>query len=436
MSGSRLDLAELQALITLGGYGGTGTISASTVVLGLSAALFLSDLNLWHQLGETLSDADIDDIREMIAGLESDLMLEGTVSELYQFRQGLELYKIGNATLGVQCGSVSHDGTIINKEVATSVALATAANWIGGSSLESASEWVNVYINSSGTILLSDQQPNLSSANQVIADMRVNQATSLDPTSVVYDGGTDCDLVGAGDYALFYSDADFILGRGKGSAASASKNYIGVAKITATTAGEVTGTLTLEANHEISINQDDYIMIISSGKLLYRNVSDVYYRHLGAWWNDSSSNLVDINNQYGLNQKYRNSSYILNEGSNYTTSSTSFVAVDATNLNLNIVTNGGDLLVGFSAGVGAAGNVGYFELLVDGIVVAGNDGLGNTAYGAIEWVSFSRQLSLLPGNHQIQLQWKVYSGAIVLYAGAGTANNDSHPQLWAREVKQ
>ena len=36
--------------------------------------------------------------------------------------------------------------------------------------------------------------------------------------------------------------------------------------------------------------------------------------------------------------------YVLNEGSDYTTTSTSFVDVDATNLALSITTKGGDVL--------------------------------------------------------------------------------------------
>lgn len=75
MAGANLNLPALQALIDLGGYGGRGNNNPSSAVLGLSAALFLSDLSIWQGAGDTLTDAEIDDIEELIAQLENDLMV-------------------------------------------------------------------------------------------------------------------------------------------------------------------------------------------------------------------------------------------------------------------------------------------------------------------------------------------------------------------------
>lgn len=75
MAGATLNLPSLQALIALGGYGGRGNLTPSSAVLGLSAALFLSDLSIWQGAGDTLTDDEIDDIDEIIAQLECDLML-------------------------------------------------------------------------------------------------------------------------------------------------------------------------------------------------------------------------------------------------------------------------------------------------------------------------------------------------------------------------
>jgi len=77
MSGAKLNLAELQSMIALGGYGGRGNNTPSTALLGLSAALFLSDLDIWQGAGDALTDAEIDDIEELVAQLEYDLMVEG-----------------------------------------------------------------------------------------------------------------------------------------------------------------------------------------------------------------------------------------------------------------------------------------------------------------------------------------------------------------------
>ena len=75
MAGATLNLAAIQALIALGGYGGRGNNSASSAVVGLSAALFLSDLSIWQGASDTLTDAEIDDIQELVATLENDLMV-------------------------------------------------------------------------------------------------------------------------------------------------------------------------------------------------------------------------------------------------------------------------------------------------------------------------------------------------------------------------
>ena len=73
----KLTLADIQALAASVDYGGVGDIAPSSAALGLSAALFLSDLSLWKGAGYSLTDDEIDDIKAMIAGLENDLMLTG-----------------------------------------------------------------------------------------------------------------------------------------------------------------------------------------------------------------------------------------------------------------------------------------------------------------------------------------------------------------------
>jgi hypothetical protein len=136
--------------------------------------------------------------------------------------------------------------------------------------------------------------------------------------------------------------------------------------------------------------------------------------------------------------------YEPNEGSDYTTTSTSFVDVDATNLALTITTAGGDVMVGFH-GLVAPDNVGaarvLFDVAVDGTRTAGNDGITGTTQEGSEGgarpknVSFVRLISgLAAGSHTFKLQWRTNTGTATLYAGAGTSNADVHPQFWAREV--
>jgi hypothetical protein len=131
-------------------------------------------------------------------------------------------------------------------------------------------------------------------------------------------------------------------------------------------------------------------------------------------------------------------SYVLNEGSDYTTTSTSFVDVDATNLALTITTTGGDVFVHFHGSVNSNTYRIYFELDVDGSPHAGDDGIThsfNSGGNDRMTITFTRLITgLSAGSHTIKLQWKSSSSTITLFAGAGTSNVDVHPQFWAREV--
>jgi len=132
--------------------------------------------------------------------------------------------------------------------------------------------------------------------------------------------------------------------------------------------------------------------------------------------------------------------YELDEVSDYTTSSTSFTDVDATNLAMSVTTTGGDVIVEFHGTMMV--NATYFFMLdidVDGSREGGDDGILSfeNASGEVKPVSFSRLITgLAAGSHTFKLQWKVMNGAatVTLSAGAGTSNKDVHGQFWAREV--
>lgn len=134
--------------------------------------------------------------------------------------------------------------------------------------------------------------------------------------------------------------------------------------------------------------------------------------------------------------------YECNEAADYTTTSTSFVDVDGTNLALTFTTNGGDVLVHFHASVmhTASGRI-CFDVAVDGNRVAGDDGMiggyvpvSASGYPMVQ-MTFTRLLTgLSAGEHTFKLQWKTSGATARLYAGAGTSWGDLHPQFWAREV--
>jgi hypothetical protein len=127
----------------------------------------------------------------------------------------------------------------------------------------------------------------------------------------------------------------------------------------------------------------------------------------------------------------------LNEVADITTSSTTFVDVDGTNYEFSITTYGGDLLVGFHGTVNESGGNQqvHFNIAVDGVDVAADDGL-YSCYGLRQGVGFVYKLTSIDADtHTFTLRWKVQTGgAATLYAGAGTADLDIHPQFWAIEI--
>ncbi len=152
------------------------------------------------------------------------------------------------------------------------------------------------------------------------------------------------------------------------------------------------------------------------------------------WNTDLVDNLDYLNNR-------PSDEYTADEVSDYTTTSTTFVDVDATNFSLTIETNGGDVRVGFRGNVAyASQNLEvYFDVVVDGTPVGGDDGLNGqrVTLGLAPGfnVSFDAYITgLSAGSHTFKLQWKVSRDTAILYAGAGTSGGDVHPQFWVKEV--
>lgn len=132
--------------------------------------------------------------------------------------------------------------------------------------------------------------------------------------------------------------------------------------------------------------------------------------------------------------------YTLNQGGDYSITSTTFVDVDATNLALTITTAGGDVLIGFSGSFAQATSLAYIylDLLIDGVRFMGDDGIifhqAATANARFHMSFCVLKQGLAVGSHTFKLQWRVSAGAGTLYAGAGTAGLDNHAQFWVREV--
>lgn len=128
----------------------------------------------------------------------------------------------------------------------------------------------------------------------------------------------------------------------------------------------------------------------------------------------------------------------VNSAGNYSTTSTTFADVSTSELALTLTTTGGRVLVGFTGSVyvvATAVRV-YFNVAIDGTTQVADDGLlvmEATANPRLaSFVYMSDVLSV--ATHTIRVQWKTNAGTMGMYAGAGTASFDVHPQFWALEI--
>jgi hypothetical protein len=124
----------------------------------------------------------------------------------------------------------------------------------------------------------------------------------------------------------------------------------------------------------------------------------------------------------------------LDEASDYTTTSTSFVAIDNTKLNLSITTTGGDVLIVFFANIANGTSHTQIDIEFDGVAMGGDNGLIRVSGGSGNYTLASLaciKTSVSAGTHAVRVMWKVPSGTSTLYAGTTL---DIHPMFWVREV--
>lgn len=124
------------------------------------------------------------------------------------------------------------------------------------------------------------------------------------------------------------------------------------------------------------------------------------------------------------------------KGSNYTTTSTSFVAVDTgggDDLRLSLTPQGEDLVIEFDCDVShsSTGGLIYLNLYIDGVAVVDGDGLAKYREqsadigGHMHFRWLARGLSQT--SHTFDVYWKTSGATATMLNGAGTANRDLHP---------
>jgi hypothetical protein len=122
----------------------------------------------------------------------------------------------------------------------------------------------------------------------------------------------------------------------------------------------------------------------------------------------------------------------VNIPASYTTTSTTLVDIDATNLSLTLATTGGNVLVGFIGYVSAspATPAVILQLVVNGTAVTGDYFTARAANAPDTALNFTYlHTGLAAGTHTFKMQWRV--------SAAGTASlfrNNTIVQFWAREV--
>jgi hypothetical protein len=140
-----------------------------------------------------------------------------------------------------------------------------------------------------------------------------------------------------------------------------------------------------------------------------------------------------------------NSAVKRDNGGEYSTSSTSFVDIDATNLKCTLSISGSAVLVGFTGMIfntNGGASVTCLDITVDGTRIgsAGGEGLaGKVQSGAFtpvrESISFVALVTgLSAGSHTFIVQWKANAASATLQSGAAGSNTDYIPHLFAVEV--
>ena len=144
--------------------------------------------------------------------------------------------------------------------------------------------------------------------------------------------------------------------------------------------------------------------------------------------------------------------FTVNNASNFSTTSGSFVDISATALGATLTPKSNTVTVHFHGALVQAAStpgsaIGWLDLIKDGVRVGGDDGIcqfgGGDNGGTLspidaKTISFTRKVAVTPDTPTtIKLQWKCYASAgsptIYLLSGAGTSLGDTHPQFWIED---
>jgi hypothetical protein len=173
------------------------------------------------------------------------------------------------------------------------------------------------------------------------------------------------------------------------------------------------------------------------GDVIVRDASNVTARlAIGSTGKVLSSNGTDVSWQTPASGAATNlaSARYVRTTANYTTTSTTFVDVDSTNLALTITTGARRVSIGVVASVSNSGtNNVFLDLLVDGTSESGGVGVVLSKSASLNdpisltWLS----AVLTAASHTFKLQWKTAAGTATLYGGQA---GGPVMQFWVAEM--
>lgn len=255
-------------------------------------------------------------------------------------QEGFGLTTLGVNALNVDMGSAMIGGVMANTNESVVLVPSAAADWIDGVSHETASQILNVYVNTLGSVKLWHEQPlyPLADTNSMVATMRVNDGTwngtagnGLNATTIPYDNDAGEANIQPGMLLCAYTDANYTQGRGRTSAAAGSTNDASRMRIISVNTS--TNEITVAGDHNIALHDNDYLCVIEGGAVLFREISGTWWRWVGSVWNDASGD---------LSSNYHDEGFILHNSSP-STNSTVYIDLDPTNGVFRLVTQGGSV---------------------------------------------------------------------------------------------
>lgn len=341
-----------------------------------------------------------------------------------RYRSGLTVNSVSTTPrVQVGVGEIMVNGVRVEKQTGTNLDITTAGDWLSGSVPTLASnQRIGIYINPSGNIKFHDAMPNYSVpvlTNRVFTGL-INEPTfngtiGKNAVTVHYDNDTGEGNVRPGMLMGVYehtADTDYSIARRRGDFTNSSRGEASFALIDAINTG--TNTLTLIAGHNISLTDNDRLIAIEPGELLYRFES-------AQWWR-----LIDVVQRTGsptVSLNHRQSHFTDTFTGGATTTSATYVGTAMTGY---ILSRGGPIQITFTCTVTAT-QIGRMDVNMDGLRVPPSSS-SDTVFQTAITTGLPVTITLVtnnvpPGTHYFEIMWNIAAaGTFTIVSSNGGFN--------------